>query len=262
MKYVLRFGVLGYLAFLLLIPVGMIFYRTFQHGFRPAWHAVTTPAALHALWLTILIAGITVVCNTVFGVALAHWLVRGRSRGRGLINAIIDLPLALSPVVVGLSLVFLYGTGGWFGGLADHGIKILFALPGMVLATIFVTIPFVVREVVPVLREIGTEQEQAAETLGASALQVFRRVTLPAIRWGVAYGVVLTLARAIGEFGAVSVVSGRIEGKTQTMTLFVGAEYENFDYVGAYGAAVVLALIAFGAVIVMNLFRPKEGAGY
>jgi sulfate/thiosulfate transport system permease protein len=262
MKYALRVGVLGYLAFLLLIPVGMIFYRTFQHGFWPAWHAVTTPAALHALWLTILIAAITVVCNAAFGVALAHWLVRGRSRGRGLVNAMIDLPLALSPIVVGLSLVFLYGPGGWLGGLADNGIRILFALPAMVLATIFVTIPFIVREVVPVLREIGTEQEQAAETLGASALQVFRRVTLPAIRWGVAYGVVLTLARAIGEFGAVSVVSGRIEGKTQTMTLFVGAEYENFDYVGAYAAAVVLALIAFGAVIVMNLFRPNEGAGY
>src|SRR5215468_8489229 len=141
-RYALRFGVLGYLAFLLLVPVGLIFYRTFEHGFWPAWHAVTTPAARHALWLTILIAAITVACNTVFGVALAHWLVRGRSRGRGLVNAIIDLPL---------SLVFLYGTGGWFGGLADHGIKILFALPAMVLATIFVTIPFVVREVVPVL---------------------------------------------------------------------------------------------------------------
>jgi len=261
-RYALRFGVLGYLAFLLLVPVGMIFYRTFEHGLWPAWHAVTTPAARHALWLTILVAAITVACNTVFGVALAHWLVRGRSRGRGLVNAIIDLPLALSPVVVGLSLVFLYGTGGWFGGLADHGIKILFALPAMVLATIFVTIPFVVREVVPVLREIGTEQEQAAETLGASGFQVFRRVTLPAIRWGVAYGVVLTLARAIGEFGAVSVVSGRIEGQTQTMTLFVSAQYENFDYVGAYAAAVVLALIAFAAVVVMNVFRPKEGAGY
>jgi len=259
MRYVLRFGALGYLAVLLLVPVGMVFYRTFEDGFRPAWDAVTTPSALHALWLTLLIAGITVAANTVFGVALALALVRGRFRARGLVNAIVDLPLALSPVVVGLALVLLYGQGGWFGGLAEHGVKILFALPGMVLATIFVTIPFVVREVVPVLREIGTEQEQAAETLGASSLQVFRRVTLPAIRWGVVYGVVLTLARAIGEFGAVSVVSGRIEGKTQTMTLYVQAQWEGFNFVGAYAAAVVLALIALTAVLAMSVFKPKEG---
>ena len=169
-----------------------------------AWDAVTTPDSLNALKLTLVIAAITVVANTVFGVALALWLVRGRSRARGVVNAVVDLPLALSPVVVGLALFLLYGEGGWFGGLAERGIEILFALPGMVLATIFVTLPFVVREVVPVLREIGTEREQAAETLGASPFHVFRRVTLPAIRWGVAYGVVLTLARAIGEFGAVS----------------------------------------------------------
>jgi sulfate transport system permease protein len=261
-RYVLRFGALGYLALLLLVPVGMVFYRTFEHGFAPAWHAVTTHAALHALYLTLLIAAITVVANTVFGVALALWLVRGRFRGRGLVNAIIDLPLALSPVVVGLAIILLYGKGGWFAGLAEHGITILFALPAMILATIFVTIPFVVREVVPVLREIGTEQEQAAETLGASGLQVFRRVTLPAIRWGVAYGIVLTLARAIGEFGAVSVVSGRIEGKTQTMTLFVQSEWEGFDFAGAYAASVVLALVALAAVVAMNLFKPKEGSGY
>src|SRR5919109_215299 len=203
MKYLLRFGALGYLALLLLAPVGMIFYRTFEDGFRPAWDAVTAPSAVHALLLTLLIAAITVACNAVFGVALALALVRGRFRGRGLVNAIVDLPLALSPVVVGLALVSLYGLDGWFGGLAEHGIKILFAVPGIVLATIFVTVPFVVREVVPILREIGTEQEQAAETLGASPLQVFWRVTLPAIRWGVVYGVVLTLARAMGEFAAV-----------------------------------------------------------
>jgi sulfate transport system permease protein len=260
-RYLLRFGALGYLAILLLVPVGMVFYRTFEHGFAPAWDAVTTPNALHALWLTLLIAGITVAANTVFGVALALWLVRGRFRGRGLVNAVVDLPLALSPVVVGLALVLLYGQGGWFGGLAEHGVTILFAVPGMVLATIFVTIPFVVREVVPVLREIGTEQEQAAETLGASAIQVFRRVTLPAIRWGVVYGIVLTLARAIGEFGAVSIVSGRIEGKTQTMTLYVQAEWEGFDFVGAYAASVVLALIALTAVVAMSVFKPKEEAG-
>ena len=257
-RYLLRFGALGYLALLLLVPVGMVFYRTFEHGFRPAWDAVTTPTALHALWLTLLITAITVAANTVFGVALSLALVRGRFRARGLVNAVVDLPLALSPVVVGLALFLLYGRGGWLGGLAEHGVKILFAVPGMVLATIFVTTPFVVREVVPVLREIGTEQEQAAETLGASPLQTFWRVTLPAIRWGVAYGVMLTLARSIGEFGAVSVVSGRIEGKTQTLTLFVQAQWEGFNFVGAYAAAVVLALIALAAVAAMTVFKPKE----
>jgi sulfate transport system permease protein len=173
-KYALRVGALGYLALLLLVPVGFVFYRAFEHGLAPAWHAVTTHQAVHALELTLLIAAIAVPANTVFGVILALALVRGRFPGRGLVNAIVDLPLALSPVVVGLALFLLYGRGGWLGGLADHGIKILFAVPGMVLATMFVSLPFVVREVVPVLREIGTEQEQAAETLGASPFQTGR----------------------------------------------------------------------------------------
>src|SRR5947209_9773020 len=181
-RYSLRFGALGYLAFLLLVPVGLVFYRTFEHGFQPAWDAVTNPQALHALWLTLLIAAIAVPANTLFGVVLAIALVRHRFPGRGLVNALVDLPLALSPVIVGLALLLLYGTGGWLGGLATHGVHVLFALPGMVLATIFVSLPFVVREVVPVLREIGTEPEQAASTLGGSPFYVFRRGTLPAIR--------------------------------------------------------------------------------
>src|SRR5512132_2369086 len=215
-KYALRFGALGYLAFLLLLPVGLVFYRTFEHGFHPAWAAVTNPQALHALWLTLIIAAIAVPLNTLFGVVLAIALVRHRFPGRGLLNAVVDLPLALSPVVVGLSLYLLYGTGGWLGGLAGHGIKILFSLPGMILATIFVSLPFVVREVMPVLQEIGTDQEEAAETLGATPWQTFWRVTLPAIRWGVTYGVVLATARALGEFGAVSVVAGNISGSGGT----------------------------------------------
>ena len=170
-RYLLRFGALGYLALILLVPVGFVFYRAFEHGVGPAWDAVTSHQALHALELTLLMAAIAVPANTVFGVILALALVRSRFPGRGLVNAIVDLPLALSPVVVGLALFLLYGRGGWLGGLADHGIKILFAVPGMVLATMFVSLPFVVREVVPVLREIGTEQEQAAETLGASPFQ-------------------------------------------------------------------------------------------
>jgi sulfate transport system permease protein len=257
-RYLLRFGVLGYLAVLLALPVGLVFFRAFQHGVHPAWAAVTSPGATHALWLTLLIAAIAVPANTAFGVVLAIALVRHRFPGRGLVNAVVDLPLALSPVVVGLALFLLYGRGGWLGGLAGHGIRVLFALPGMVLATIFVSLPFVVREVVPVLREIGTEQEQAAETLGARPFQVFRRITLPAIRWAVSYGVVLTTARAIGEFGAVSVVSGRIEGKTETLPLYVQAQFEGFDTTGAYAASVVLALIALATVLAMRLVRPKE----
>jgi sulfate transport system permease protein len=258
-RYLLRFGALGYLTLLLLIPVALVFYRAFEHGFGPAWDAVSNHQAVHALELTLLIAAIAVPANTIFGILMALALVRTRFPGRGLVNAIVDLPLALSPVVVGLALFLLYGRGGWLGGLADHGIRILFAVPGMVLATMFVSLPFVVREVVPVLREIGTDQEQAAETLGAAPLQVFRRITFPAIRWAVAYGVVLTTARCIGEFGAVSVVSGRIEGKTETLPLYVQARFEGFDISGAYAASVVLALIAIAVVVGMRAFHPREG---
>jgi sulfate transport system permease protein len=194
----------------------------------------------------------------VVGIILALALVRGRVPGRGLLNAVVDLPLAISPVIVGLGLVLLYGRGGWLGGLATDGVTILFALPGMVLATMFVSMPFVVREVVPVLREIGTDQEQAAETLGAAPFQVFRRITFPAIRGAIAYGVVLTTARAIGEFGAVSAVSGNIEGKTQTLPLYVKAQFDGFDTSGAYAASVVLALIAIAVVISMRFLQPKE----
>jgi sulfate/thiosulfate transport system permease protein len=214
---------------------------------------------LHALWLTVLIALIAVPANTVFGVVCALVIVRGRVRGKTFLNALVDLPFALSPVVVGLSLYLVYARTGWFGGwLIDHGIAVIFALPGMILATIFVSLPFVVREVVPVLREIGTEQEQAAWTLGASPLTAFRRVTLPAIRWGITYGVVLTTARAIGEFGAVSVVSGNIAGRTETLTLHVQERFQSFDLTGAYTASVELAVLALLTLLVMTVIR-KEG---
>jgi sulfate/thiosulfate transport system permease protein len=261
-RLLLRTVGLGYLALLLVAPVGLVFWRTFEDGWGPAWDAVTTPAARHALVVTLEITLIAVPANTVFGVLCAIAVVRQRFPGKGLVNALVDLPLALSPVVVGLAFLLLYGRSGWFGGwLTEHGIEIVFAFPGMVLATIFVSLPFVVREVVPVLREIGTEQEQAAATLGASGWQTFRRVTLPAIRWAVAYGVVLTTARALGEFGAVSVVSGRIAGRTETMTLHVQERFEGFDYVAAYAASVVLALLAVGTLVAMSIFRPKEEVG-
>ena len=253
-KYALRFAALGYLAMLLVAPVGFVFWRTFEHGVGPAWDAVTTPDALHALKVTLILTAIAVPANTIFGVLCALAIVRHRYPGAGVVNAVVDLPLALSPVVVGLALLLLYGRGGWLGGHA-----IVFALPGMVLATIFVSLPFVVREVVPVLREIGTEQEQAAATLGASALQTFRRVTWPAIRYATAYGVVLTTARALGEFGAVSVVSGRLVGQTESLTLYVQDRYQAFDTTGAYAAAVLLALLAVATLLLMTRLKPKEG---
>ena len=251
-KYALRYASLGYLAVLLVAPVGYVFWKTFEHGFLPAWEAVTTPDAVHALKVTLILAAIAVPANTIFGVVAGLAIVRYRFPGAGIFNAVVDLPLALSPVVIGLALLLLYGRGGWLGG---HGIA--FALPGMVLATIFVSLPFVVREVVPVLREIGSEQEQAAATLGASWLHTFRRVTWPAIRWAVAYGVVLTTARALGEFGAVSVISGRLTGQTESMTLYVQDRYQSFDEVGAYASSVVLALLEVLTLILMTRLNPK-----
>jgi sulfate transport system permease protein len=251
----LRFFALGYLAMILLVPVSMIFYRAFEHGLGAAWDAVTTPEALHAFYLTVLVAAIAVPANTIFGVGCALLLVRTSFRGKGLLNAAIDLPFAISPVVIGLSLYLLYGREGWFGGwLLENGFQILFSVPGIVLATIFVSLPFVVREVVPVLHEIGDEQEQAAQTLGANWWQTFRRVTLPAIRWGVAYGVVLSTARALGEFGAVAVVSGRVVGETETAPLWVSREFQQFNLTGAYAASLVLALLAIGTLVAMNAF--------
>ena len=199
------------------------------------------------------------ILNTIFGVGMAILLVRHRFPGRRLLSVLIDLPIAVSPVVVGLALILVYGKfapiGGW---LDDRGIQIIFAYPGMVLATMFVSLPLVVREVAPVLEEIGIEQEQAAWTLGANRRQTFRRITLPAIRWALAYGVVLTLARSLGEYGAVAVVSGRLIGKTQTATLVVEERFQNFDQTTAYAVSVTLAFVAILILILINVLRPKE----
>ena len=229
-KYALRFLALGYLALLLGIPVALVFFNAFQDGVGAAWDAVTTPEAQHAFYLTGVMVAVAVPLNTIFGILCALAIVRQRFRGRALLNAMVDLPFAVSPVVVGLALLLVYGrVDGWVGQwFAEQGIQIIFSVPGMILATMFVSLPFVVRETIPVLREIGTEQEQAAATLGAGPLQTFFRVTLPAIRWGVAYGVVLTTARALGEFGAVSVVSGKLSGQTETATLHVENRYLAF----------------------------------
>lgn len=260
-RWGLRFLGLGYVFLLLLAPLALIFYKTFEDGIAPPIDAITSPNGLHALKLTLLMVVIAVPLNTIFGVLCALLLVRHRVRGSALIDAVINLPFAISPIVIGLSLFLLYGTHGWLEpGLAEAGIKVLFSVPGMVIASIFVSLPFVVRETVPVLQEIGTEQEQAASTLGSNAWQTFWRITLPAIRWGVAYGVVLTTARVLGEFGAVSVVSGHISGQTQTLPLFVANQYDEFNLPGAFGASVLLALLALSTLLAMNLLQRKEDA--
>jgi sulfate transport system permease protein len=260
-RYALRWVALGYLAVVLVGPLALVFWRTFEDGVGPAWDALTSPETIHAFKLTLLITAIAVPLNTVFGVLCALLIVRHRFRGKGLLNAFVDLPLALSPVVVGLSLFLLYGRQGWFGGwLDEHDVQVLFALPGMVLATVFVSLPFVCREVVPTLREIGEEQEQAARTLGANGLETLRRITLPSIRWAIVYGVVLTTARCLGEYGAVAVVSGRVQGQTETATLRVEERYDSFDLQGAYAISLVLALLAVLVLLAMTLIKPKENA--
>jgi sulfate/thiosulfate transport system permease protein len=258
----LRAVALLYLAALLIVPVGMIFYRTFEHGLSQPIDAVTSPDGLHAFWLTIVCVGIAVPLNTAFGVLTALVLVRQDFRGKALLNAAIDLPFAISPVVIGLALFLVYAPrNSWFGEwLLNNGVQVIFSLPGMILATIFVSLPFVVREVMPVLQEIGTDQEEAAETLGATPWQTFWRVTLPAIRWGVTYGVVLATARALGEFGAVSVVAGNVSGSggTQTLPLYVKDQFESFDLAGAYAAALVLALLAIAVLFSMNFLQKRS----
>ncbi len=257
-RITLRTLALGYLGVLLIAPVALIFYKTFEHGLGPPIESITTPDAIHAFFLTLLMVAVAVPLNTIFGVGCALLLVRHRWKGNAVLDAIINMPFALSPIVIGLSLFLLYGLGGWFGGLSEAGIKILFAPPGMILASVFVSLPFVVRETVPVLEEIGIEQEQAASTLGANGWQTFWRITLPSIRWGVAYGVVLTTARVLGEFGAVTIVSGSISGQTETLPLFVSKEFEQFNLPGAYAASIVLALLALSTLLFMNVLKRKE----
>ena len=250
----LRFGVLGYLALLVVLPVSTVFYRAFEHGLGAAWHAFSAPDALHALWLTLLVAAIAVPLNTVFGVGVSLILARHRFPGAWLLDALVDIPLAISPVVIGLSLVLVYGKTGWFGDwLAARGITVFFSVPWIILASAAVSLPYVVREVLPVLIEIGTEQEQAARTLGAGPFTIFRRITLPNIRRGLAYGVTLTTARVLGEFGAVAVVSGAIAGKTETLTLFIGDSIDNLDPQSAYVGAVALCLAALIVLMLLTV---------
>jgi len=255
----LRGVALLYLTFLLIIPVALIFYRTFEGGIAPVVDGLTSPATVHAFQITAVVTFYAVIANTVFGVGAAILLVRHQFRGRRVLNALIDLPIAVSPVIVGLALILVYGrTTGVGRTLAGIGINVIFSIPGMVMATIFVCIPLVVRAVAPVLEEIGDEQEQAAATLGAGPVQTFPRITLPSIRGALAYGVVLALARSLGEYGAVAVVSGRLVGRTQTVTLLVQERYLNFDQETAYACALLLVVTAVVALVISRALAPKE----
>jgi sulfate/thiosulfate transport system permease protein len=259
-RLTLRVVALAYVLGLLALPIVVILYRTFEPGLDTFLASIRTPAAISALNLSLTIVAIVVPLNVVFGVVTAIALVRWRVPGRGLIQAVVDLPFAVSPIVVGVSLIMLWGASGWFGGLeGSTGVQVIFGLPGMVLATLFVTLPFVVREVEPVLHEIGTEQEQAASTLGASGWQTFWRITIPAIRWGLTYGVVLTVARALGEFGAVIMVSSGFPGVSQTLTLLVHSRYiDDHNTYGAYAAATLLMGLAVATLLLMTLLDRKR----
>jgi sulfate/thiosulfate transport system permease protein len=264
-RWTLRVLVVGYLILLVIWPVTLVARETFANGLAPVIDALREPEVIFAFQLTLSAAFWAVVINTIFGVGISLLLVRYTFPGRRTLNALVDLPLAVSPVVVGLSLVLVYsGRTGWLGGsLEQAGLQVIYAPPGIILATAFVSMPLVIREVVPVLQEIGTEQEQAATSLGASGLQTFARITLPAIRWALLYGVVLSLARSLGEFGAVKIVSGGVAMRTQTATLLVEERYQQFgveNSIIAYTAAFILALIAVLALVVVTSFRPDKGA--
>ena len=256
--YALRFFVIVYLFFLVAWPVSLVAQRTFEGGLDNLRGILEDPDVMQSLRLTVVVAVLAVVINTVFGVGMSILLVRYEFPGKRLLSALVDLPLAVSPIVVGLSLVLVYGgRDGWFGpALEDAGFQVIYAFPGILMATVFVALPLVIREVVPVLEEIGTDAERAAHTLGANAWQTFWRITFPAIRWAVVYGVVLSLARSLGEFGAVKVVSGNLLGETRTATLVVEEKYLNFDKGGAYAVAFLLALVSVACIVVVAIIRP------
>lgn len=260
LTWTLRVLVAGYLALLVAWPVALVAQHTFADGLDAMRTALADPTVTHALWLTVEVAVLAVLVNLVFGVGISLLLVRYEFPGKRLLSALLDLPLSVSPVVVGLALLLVYnGVDGWFGPTIERaGLQVVFSTPGMVMATVFVALPLVIREVVPILEEIGDDQEQAARSLGAGAWATFRRVTLPSIKWAVAYGVVLSLARSLGEFGAVKIVSGNVVGSTQTTTLVVEQKYQDFEQSTAYAAAFLLAFAAVLCLVVVTVIRPKE----
>ncbi|MHA7649276.1 sulfate ABC transporter permease subunit CysW [Mycobacterium sp. ML4] len=258
-RYLLRYTALAYISVLLLVPLVLILWRTFRPGLGQFYDWVSTPAAVSALNLSLLVVAIVVPLNVVFGIPTALVLARNRFRGKGVLQAIIDLPFAVSPVIVGVALIVLWGGAGALGFVErDLGFKIIFGLPGIVLASIFVTLPFVVREVEPVLHELGTDQEQAAATLGSGWWQTFWRITLPSIRWGLTYGIVLTVARTLGEYGAVIMVSSNLPGRSQTLTLLVSDRYNRGAEYGAYALSTLLMGVAVLVLIVQVVLDARR----
>ncbi len=258
-KHLLRWVALAYIGVLVIVPVSLILWRTFQPGIGEFFSSITTPAAASALQLSLLVVAIVVPLNVIFGVPTALVLARNKFRGKNILQAIIDLPFAVSPIVVGVALILLWGSAGLFGFVEnDFGWKIIFSFPGIVLASIFVTVPFVIREVEPVLHELGTDQEEAASTLGAQWWQTFWRITLPSIRWGLTYGIVLTIARTLGEFGAVIMVSSNLPGTSQTLTLLVADRYNRGNEYGAYAVATLLMAVAVIVLVVQVVLDARR----
>src|SRR6478736_4619914 len=258
-RHLLRYLALAYIGILVIIPVGLILWRTFQPGIGEFFASISTPAAVSALELSLLVVAIVVPLNVLFGVPTALVLARNRFRGKNILQAIIDLPFAVSPIVVGVSLILLWGSAGLFGFVENNlGLKIIFGFPGIVLASIFVTVPFVIREVEPVLHEIGTDQEEAAATLGSQWWQTFWKVTLPSIRWGLTYGIVLTIARTLGEFGAVTIVAANLPGASQTLTLLVADRYNRGSEYGAYAISTLLMTVAVLVLVVQVILDSRR----
>ncbi|BAX96975.1 sulfate ABC transporter permease CysW [Mycobacteroides stephanolepidis] len=258
-KYVARYAALLYIGILVIVPVGLILWRTFEPGVGAFFESIATPAAVSALQLSLLVVAIVVPLNVIFGIPTALVLARNKFRGKAVLQAIIDLPFAVSPVVVGVALILLWGSAGVFGFVEnDFGLKIIFGFPGIVLASIFVTIPFIIREVEPVLHELGTEQEEAAATLGATAWQTFWRITLPSIRWGLTYGIVLTIARTLGEYGAVIMVSSNLPGTSQTLTLLVSDRHQRGAEYGAYAISALLMAVAVIVLVVQVVIDARR----
>jgi sulfate/thiosulfate transport system permease protein len=257
-EYAVIVLVLGYAGLLLVGPLIAILWGAISEGVSAFVQAVTSDEALFALELTLMLAVAATVINTIFGMCIAWVLARDDFKGKSFLNGLVDMPFAVSPVIAGFMLILLFGRTGWFTPLIERlGIKVVFATPGMLIATIFISLPFVIREVVPVLRQVNIDQEQAAYTMGASKWQTFWRVTLPAIRWGLLYGVSLTFARAVGEIGAVLVVSGGVSNLTETATLFIFRSLDDRNYVGAYAMSVVLATISFLILILIEFFKKR-----
>jgi len=255
-RAVLIVPALAFMALFLLLPLAVVFVEAFKQGIGAYWSSIIQPEAVSAIKLTLLVAAIAVPLNLVFGIAAAWVMARFEFRGKNLLGAFIDLPFSVSPVIAGLIYVLLFGAQGWFGPWLDaHGIKIIFAVPGLVLATIFITLPFVARELIPLMQSQGSEEEEAARVLGAGGWQMFFRVTLPNIRWALLYGVLLCNARAMGEFGAVSVVSGHIRGLTTTLPLEVEMRYNEYNYMGAFAVASLLALLALLTLFIKTVLE-------